>query len=613
MKKITLPFLFLIVFGLLASMSVSAQGNRRSSFRVEQPASISGYKIIEEADMVGTSPWGSAIDSAWENIPVGFDQSNPNGCTAFTAGTFTGKFALIYRGSCEFGAKALAAQNAGAIGVIIVNNLLGVAGMGAGASGATVTIPVIMVTRTAGDEMKNQLVANTPVSISLTNWRFDPIENPIDIGFMNDGPILPIGKCLPKHQVNGTSDERFRLWAGARFYNFSVDSFNSIFQKGIWSSRTSLTSGSYSPVDSDEVTWNFSTHITTTDSILTVALDTVNQVVQGFDMNDQAIGSYKMQNIVEIDSTLTEDANSLKNNIWDYEFAICDSIYSKSQYDFVKKRPVVNSYLTFGTVNSEWGPVIEIRNGGYSAKKVELMIMRDNIDDSIYNGQIVEVKLSKWDDADSNGGINPATELTEIANGDYTLGATEIIPIEGQLVSINLNNAVNPGSLIKLDANSKYWLSVKAGGTLTWALGTDYYADYTANLAFGTSEGNPLINDGTMFGGGFANAGSPSIALHMNTNIAESINDVASFAGSVKVYPNPTSNDLFISLNLDNTSSNVTYEIVDVTGRTIATKSAKNIKSNVFTYNTASLTAGTYFVNVITDAGTKQVKFVVAK
>lgn len=69
----------------------------------------------------------------------------------FTPGYFIGKFALIYRGTCEFGAKALAAQTAGATGVIIVNNLLGVAGMGAGANGASVTIPVIMVTTEAGD------------------------------------------------------------------------------------------------------------------------------------------------------------------------------------------------------------------------------------------------------------------------------------------------------------------------------------------------------------------------------------------------------------------------------------------------------------------------------
>jgi hypothetical protein len=63
-----------------------------------------------------------------------------------------GKIAVVYRGDCEFGTKALNAQNAGAVGVIIVNNEAGNAtiDMGAGVSGAAVTIPVVMVSSNVG-------------------------------------------------------------------------------------------------------------------------------------------------------------------------------------------------------------------------------------------------------------------------------------------------------------------------------------------------------------------------------------------------------------------------------------------------------------------------------
>ena len=46
------------------------------------------------------------------------------GCNALVNGTdITGKIAVIYRGACEFGTKALNAENAGAVGAIIVNNV----------------------------------------------------------------------------------------------------------------------------------------------------------------------------------------------------------------------------------------------------------------------------------------------------------------------------------------------------------------------------------------------------------------------------------------------------------------------------------------------------------
>lgn len=57
----------------------------------------------------------------------------------------TGKVALIDRGQCEFGLKALNAENEGAIGVIICNFEDGTIAMGGGAVGAQVTVPVVML------------------------------------------------------------------------------------------------------------------------------------------------------------------------------------------------------------------------------------------------------------------------------------------------------------------------------------------------------------------------------------------------------------------------------------------------------------------------------------
>ena len=70
-----------------------------------------------------------------------------DGCVALTnSASLSGRIALIDRGSCDFSLKALNAQQAGAVGVVIVNNVAGApTTMASGASAASVTIPAIMV------------------------------------------------------------------------------------------------------------------------------------------------------------------------------------------------------------------------------------------------------------------------------------------------------------------------------------------------------------------------------------------------------------------------------------------------------------------------------------
>lgn len=616
MKKITLSMSFMLLCLLGISTLSNAQGVRRSSFRVDAPASIQGYKIIDEIDSTSTtSPWGTSIDSTWEGMDVKYDPNNLDGCAAFAPGFFTGKFAMIYRGGCEFGSKAKKAQDAGAKGVIIVNNLLGVVGMGAGADGALVEIPVVMVTTVDGNAIKAQIDAGNPVSVSLAAWRFDPVLNPIDVGFMNDGPVLPLGRTVPAHQVStahGNTDENFRLFSGARFYNFSVNTWDTLFQFGRFSYKSTFTGGTYSPQDSNSINWFFTNQVHDTDSINFVMIDSLSGAIAGFDMNDAAKGVYKVDNQINT-IPFTETGLAPLNNTWSHTCAVTDSIYSKCEYDFVNNRPIANSYVNVSSV-AEWGPVLYIRNGGYSAKKVQVVVMRDVIDDSVFNGQDVFVTLSKWSDNDGNGAIDPNTELDEIATGIYSLTASDIVPINGLAVTINLDNSITPGQLIKLEDGAKYWLHISLpGSTNGFGMGTDYYSDYSANLNLGVSEGNPLLFNGTMFGGGFANAGSPSIALLMNTNKAESVNDFASINGQVSVYPNPTKSDINVALDLEKSSTTVVYEIMDITGKTIATQTKSNVTSDVFTYNTSKLSAGTYFVNITTDNGKSQSKFVVTK
>jgi subtilisin family serine protease len=85
---------------------------------------------------------------------IAVDPANVEGCSPWPAGTFTGKAALIRRGTCEFGVKVLLAEQAGAEFVIVYNHAAGGEGlisMGPGEVGDQVTISSIFIGNTAGE------------------------------------------------------------------------------------------------------------------------------------------------------------------------------------------------------------------------------------------------------------------------------------------------------------------------------------------------------------------------------------------------------------------------------------------------------------------------------
>lgn len=109
---------------------------------------------------VGVTPSGDVTG------PLSITPVIPNdGCTALPAGSMTGKVALIRRGTCTFQAKALNAQNAGAIAVLIYNSSDGIVVLGGITS--PVTVPVMGLTKALGESLVSQLTLG-PVSMKVT-------------------------------------------------------------------------------------------------------------------------------------------------------------------------------------------------------------------------------------------------------------------------------------------------------------------------------------------------------------------------------------------------------------------------------------------------------------
>jgi len=149
------------------------------SLRVETPVpGIPGFYDYNTASF-GPLPTNPGAFGTLAVVPA--DAVNGAGCATFSpavADAVRGKIAMIDRGVCGFAVKAKNAQNAGAFGVVIVNNAAGGA-PGLGGSDPTIVIPTVSLSQAQGTLLK-QAVADAvkfgsrgrPGSV-VANFAFD--------------------------------------------------------------------------------------------------------------------------------------------------------------------------------------------------------------------------------------------------------------------------------------------------------------------------------------------------------------------------------------------------------------------------------------------------------
>lgn len=172
-----------------ANMSVPADGQRPRMqmflwynivglLNANSPAGVAGTYNYEP------SGFGPASFNVTGNVVFASDGSAAptEACGALTnAGALNGNIAMIDRGNCEFGAKCLAAENAGAIAVIICNNVSpGTIQMGAGAVGASVTIPNVMMSQADCAILRTQVPGlNVTINSPINNETDSDLDNGI--------------------------------------------------------------------------------------------------------------------------------------------------------------------------------------------------------------------------------------------------------------------------------------------------------------------------------------------------------------------------------------------------------------------------------------------------
>ncbi len=138
----------------------------RPVMNVTAPAGIAGSYPIGQASFgapLTTTAVSGTVVLADDGAAPGSDA-----CTALVnGGAMNGHIALIDRGVCGFAVKAKNAQNAGAIAVIIADNVAASTPPGLGGSDPTVTIPTVSVTLAVGNTLKANLAGGVSVSLLL--------------------------------------------------------------------------------------------------------------------------------------------------------------------------------------------------------------------------------------------------------------------------------------------------------------------------------------------------------------------------------------------------------------------------------------------------------------
>ncbi len=151
----------------------------KDSLEVNAPESVEGKYVMALA------AFGGDLDDPLTGNVVEVDDGSNNpslGCNDLDNGDdINGNIALIDRGSCQFGTKCLNAQDAGAIAVIVCNNVSGnPITMGGGNDGDQVTIPAVMIRKDDCETIRVELENGLNVTMEDT---FSPkLDSDLDNG-----------------------------------------------------------------------------------------------------------------------------------------------------------------------------------------------------------------------------------------------------------------------------------------------------------------------------------------------------------------------------------------------------------------------------------------------
>jgi hypothetical protein len=150
--------------------------------RVHSPSSLTGDYAV------GTATFGPALTPAGVTGELAFgidaEEEEIDGCTPLlNAGEIGGRIAVVVRGGCDFTVKALHAQQAGAIGLVVIDLVPGSPPPELGGFEPAVTIPAVRVSFADGLTLATAM-GSGPVQVTLS------VERSVRLGADRQGRVL---------------------------------------------------------------------------------------------------------------------------------------------------------------------------------------------------------------------------------------------------------------------------------------------------------------------------------------------------------------------------------------------------------------------------------------
>ena len=504
-------------------------------------------------------------------------QGNPisqEGCATLT-NDLTGKIAVIYRNTCNFSLKALNAQNAGAIAVIIVNREDAAIAMTAGTDGINVTIPVVILNKTDGSAMIAAMQGGTVPVVMFIGNKFGINTN--DVGSGPDNTIIATQATTPSILAQSAAD--FSFTPGLAIVNYGNATQTSVYV-------TATIDAPGAPAA-----------YTSTVGPLTMAYkDTINifdgnpETFALFSLPAYPLGEYTLNYTITLGMTTADEA--IGDNSFTSNFYVSDDIYSYARLNMVDNEPVSMSYPMNYTQG--YKSCIRFNNANASRAGVEGLYTSIKVDLDTFDLQAQEISLYAytWNDLATTFSATPTfLDFTQVAFAQYYPPASYV---NGEEIFIPF--AV---PFILVD-NTNYLFCIETQIPEP-AFGYDDIVNYNANSQILDDVITPIYIDdiGTTtdqwYAAGWNGNPAPSIGMKLFPAAELGLVDVTELKGIA--YPNPASDNVTVAINATGAA---TLVVTDITGKIVLNKNLSLTNGNA-DVNTSSLEAGIYIFNVTLD------------
>ncbi len=526
---------------------------------------VQGELMLVEDGSAGTNAQGHPISQ--------------EGCNPLT-NDLTGKIAVIYRNTCNFSVKALNAQDAGAIGVIIINRDPDVIAMGAGTAGASVIIPTVMLTALDGATLVNQM-AISPVVVFMGN-KVGQFAN--DAAIYSDGAMISKSTGVLSQLAQNGSEFGFDI--GVQLFNDGTADQTDILV------NAKVTDPSGTAVYDQSITV---ASLVSTDSVYLYPGEL--QSFPPFSLASYPAGRYTITYTVTLNGAADEFS---MDNMITSDFVVNDSVFSYSSLATNNLPAGVGGFRPSPAQNNTFSicSVISDANASRIGAEGIYFALTTNASDSVdLTGEEISLYLYEWGDVftDLNDANLAFDGLIQIAEGYY------VYPSDLQ-DSMVYGKFTTP---ILLENSKRYLACAQTVNTKVY-FSYDTGIDYTMNVNNYLQPLFPVEVDGTYSAGGFGSDNAPAMAIKVCNAAEVGVSEATMIEGVA--YPNPAVDNVTVSMEAE---GNANITMTDVAGRVVLSKAA-NLVNGKTDLNIAALNAGVYIVNVVLENG-KTAQFNVVK